>query len=303
MLDGQVISAPQVQEPTSDTASISGSFTQDDAQQLADQVKFGALPIQFDVQSEQQISATLGTDQLEKGLIAGLIGLLLVVAYAAFQYRVLAIVTTASLAVMGTLAYAVMTVMSNIPDIGYRLSLAGVVGLIVSIAFTADSFIVYFERVRDEIREGRGIVSAVDHGWDRAKRTILASDTVNLISAVVLYLLSTGGVRGFAFTLGLTTVLDLVVVFLFTHPLLQSLVRTQFFGKGHPASGLDPVQLGRSLPAYAGRGRVRSSAERRSRVGGEEPPVRESLAARKARLAREQAEERAEQKDEKGGAE
>lgn len=219
------------------------------------------------------------------GLIAGLIGLALVVLYAFAQYRVLAVVTTSSLLVMGLLTYGVLTVLSNIPDIGYRLSLAGVAGLIVAIAFTADSFIVYFERVRDEIREGRGIAAAVDHGWNRAKRTILASDAVNLIAAVVLYLLSTGGVRGFAFVLGVTTVLDLLVVFLFTHPVLRALVTTRFFGKGHPMSGLDPALLGRDVPAYAGRGRVRSAAER----GRDGEAARETLAERKARLAREEA--------------
>lgn len=294
LLDGLVISAPVVQAPTSTNASITGSFTQDQATQLANQLKFGALPLQFEVQSEQQISATLGGDQLQKGLLAGLIGLVLVVIYAALQYRTLAIVTTSSLLVMGVLAYLVMTILSHIPEIGYRLSLAGVAGLIVAIAFTADSFIVYFERVRDEIRDGRGIVASVDHGWDRAKRTILASDAVNLIAAVVLYLLSTGGVRGFAFTLGLTTLLDLLVVFLFTHPLLQALVRTRFFGKGHPMSGLDPALLGRSVPAYAGRGRIRSGSERadasersRSGRGDRDAAPRETLAERKARLARE----------------
>ncbi|GAB4096350.1 protein translocase subunit SecD [Brachybacterium horti] len=291
VLDGLVISAPTVEEPSpGGEASISGNFTQDQASQLADQLKFGALPIQLDVASEQQISATLGADQLTMGLIAGLIGLALVVLYAFLQYRVLAIVTTSSLAIMAVLTYAVLTVLSNLPEIGYRLSLAGVAGLIVAIAFTADSFIVYFERVRDEIREGRGIVAAVDHGWDRARRTILASDAVNLVAAVVLYVLSTGGVRGFAFVLGVTTVLDLVVVFLFTHPMLQALARTRFFGKGHPMSGLDPAVLGRSVPAYAGRGRLRDAEERR-----------ETIAERKARLARESAEEpgATEQEDER----
>ncbi|MCG7309908.1 protein translocase subunit SecD [Brachybacterium sp. ACRRE] len=288
VLDGQVVSAPYVQTPSSNGASISGNFDQDTAKQLADQLKFGALPLQFDIQSEQQISATLGGDQLEKGLIAGIIGLILVVAYAALQYRVLSIVTTSSLVVTGVLTYLTLTVLSHIPEIGYRLSLAGVTGLIVAIAFTADSFIVYFERVRDEIRDGRGIVAAVDHGWNRAKRTILASDTVNLIASIVLYVLSTGSVRGFAFTLGLTTIMDLVVVFLFTHPLLQTLVRSRFFGKGHPMSGLDPAQLGRQVPTYAGRGRVRSAAERGPVDGADdEAPVRETLAQRKARLARE----------------
>ncbi|MGP5384928.1 protein translocase subunit SecD [Brachybacterium tyrofermentans] len=287
VLDGMVISAPQVQEPSpGGEASISGDFSQDQASQLSDQLRFGALPLEFEVASEQQISATLGTDQLRMGLIAGLIGLALVVAYAFVQYRTLAIVTTTSLMVMGMLTYGTLTVLSNIPDIGYRLSLAGVVGMIVAVAFTADSFIVYFERVRDEIRDGRGIVGAVDHGWDRAKRTILASDSVNLIAAVVLYLLSTGGVRGFAFVLGVTTLLDLLVVFLFTHPILQVLVRTRFFGKGHPWSGLDPAMLGRNVPAYAGRGRVRSLDERGET---EEEGSRETLAERKARLRREAA--------------
>ena len=304
VLDGMVISAPEVQEPSpGGEASISGNFSQDQATQLSDQLRFGALPLEFEVASEQQISATLGADQLEMGLVAGLIGLALVVLYAVGQYRLLAAVTTSSLLIMGLLTYGTLTVLSNIPEIGYRLSLAGVVGLIVAIAFTADSFIVYFERVRDEIREGRGIAAAVDHGWDRAKRTILASDSVNVIAAVVLYLLSTGGVRGFAFVLGLTTVLDLVVVFLFTHPVLQALVRTRFFGKGHPWSGLDPARLDRDVPAYAGRGRVRVGEERgrgagngraarngRGRRGADDAeaaPVREPIAVRRAREARE----------------
>ncbi|NMA76376.1 MAG: protein translocase subunit SecD [Actinomycetales bacterium] len=295
VLDGLVISAPEVQEPSpGGEAQISGNFSQEDAAQLSDQLRFGALPLEFEVASEQQISATLGADQLQMGLIAGLIGLALVVLYAFGQYRLLSIVTMSSLVIMGLLTYATLTVLSNIPEIGYRLSLAGVVGLIVAIAFTADSFIVYFERVRDEIREGRGIVAAVDHGWDRAKRTILASDMVNLIAAVVLYVLSTGGVRGFAFVLGLTTVLDLVIVFLFTHPVLQALVRTRFFGKGHPWSGLDPARLDRDVPAYAGRGRVRVAGERGRRGRGEaEEEVREPLAVRRARLEREAAQREA----------
>ncbi|AXK44937.1 protein translocase subunit SecD [Brachybacterium saurashtrense] len=302
VLDGLVISAPEVQEPSpGGEAQISGNFSQEDASQLSDQLRFGALPLEFEVASEQQISATLGADQLEMGLLAGLIGLALVVLYAFFQYRLLAFVTTTSLAMMGLLTYGTLTVLSNIPEIGYRLSLAGVVGLIVAIAFTADSFIVYFERVRDEVREGRGIVAAVDHGWDRAKRTILASDAVNLLAAVVLYLLSTGGVRGFAFVLGLTTVLDLLVVFLFTHPVLQALVRTRFFGKGHPLSGLDPAALGRDVPAYAGRGRVRSAAQRgRGDVEDVEETEREPIAVRRARMRREAAEREAAHREDAG---
>src|SRR5699024_3082916 len=196
----------------------SGNDTQEQAAQLADQLRFGALPLEFEVASEQQISATLGSDQLEMGLIAGVIGLALVVAYAFLQYRALSIVATSSLVVMGLLAYCILTVLSNLPEMRSRLCLARVGGLELGSAFTGDSFIVYCERVRDEIRDGRGIVASVDHGWDRAKRTILASDTVNLIAAVVLYVLSTGGVRGFAFVLGVTTILDLIVVFLFTNP-------------------------------------------------------------------------------------
>ncbi|WP_084252638.1 protein translocase subunit SecD [Devriesea agamarum] len=280
VLDGFVVSAPAVDQGplTGGTASIHGSMTQKQAELLANQLRFGALPLKFQVQSEQQISATLGTDQLEKGLIAGAIGMLLVMAYSVLQYRALSMVTIASLVAASALTYGVITVMSNLPDIGFRLSLAGVAGLIVAIGFTADSFIVYFERVRDELRDGRGLSSAVEHGWRRARRTILASDAVNFIAAAVLYVLSVGSVRGFAFTLGLTTLIDLVVVFLFTHPMLQVLARTRFFGHGHRFSGLDPRQLGRSAPIYAGRGRIRGAEERG-----------ESLAERKARLAREQA--------------
>src|SRR5699024_7067439 len=242
VLDGRVSSAPQAQAPsTAGEASTPGNFSQHEATQRSARLRRGGPPRETDVASAQKIGATRGADQLETGLIAGLIGLALVVLYAVAQYRLLALVTTSSLLIMGLLTYGPLTTLSNLPEIGYRLSLAGVVGLIVAIAFTADSFIVYFERVRDEIRDGRGIVASVDHGWDRAKRTILASDTVNLIAAVVLYVLSTGGVRGFAFVLGVTTILDLIVVFLFTNPLLQSLVRTRFFGKGHPWSGLDPA--------------------------------------------------------------
>src|SRR5690606_5752732 len=155
-------------------------------------------PLDFTVQSEQQISATLGTEQLQKGLLAGIIGLLLVVVYSLLQYRTLGLVTVASLSIAAVLTFGVITLLSWTQ--GYRLSLPGVAGLIVAIGITADSFIVYFERIRDELREGRVLGAAVERGWDRARRTILASDAVNLIAAVVLYFLAVGGVRGFAFT-------------------------------------------------------------------------------------------------------
>ncbi|WP_062386954.1 protein translocase subunit SecD [Demequina iriomotensis] len=254
VLDGVVISAPAVSTTiTGGQASITGSFTQESAAQLANQLKFGALPMTLEVQSEQQISATLGADQLQKGLIAGLIGLVLVVIYSLIQYRALGLVTVGSLILAGGITYVLIALLSW--TIGYRLSLAGVAGLIVAIGVTADSFIVYFERVRDELREGRSLQAAIDHGWRRARRTILASDAINILAAVVLYILAVGGVRGFAFTLGLTTLVDILVVFMFTHPVLMLLGKMRFFSSGHPWSGLDPRQLGRDT-MYKGRGRI-----------------------------------------------
>ncbi|MFM6968677.1 MAG: protein translocase subunit SecD [Microbacteriaceae bacterium] len=249
VLDGRVISAPRTISAISDGKPvISGSFTETSAKALSDQLKFGALPIGFEVQSSDTVTPTLGVAQLQSGLIAGAIGLLLVIIYSLVQYRALAIVTISSLIVAFGLTYLVITYLSAAN--GYRLSLAGVAGLIVAIGITADSFIVYFERVRDELREGRTLASAVESGWARAVRTIVVSDAVNLLAAVVLFVLAVGNVRGFAFTLGVTTVVDLVVVALFTHPLLQLLSRTSFFASGHPMSGLNPKSLG---AVYRGR--------------------------------------------------
>ncbi|GAA2008662.1 protein translocase subunit SecD [Brevibacterium samyangense] len=251
VLDGLVLSAPASQTAVLDgRAQITGSFTQQEAETLANQLKNGALPISFQVQSEEQISPTLGAEYLAYGLIAGGIGLLLVVVYSVFQYRALAFVTISSLAVAGVLTYLLLLFVSW--RYGYRLSLAGVAGIIVGIGMTADSFIVYFERVRDELRSGRRLTSAVEIGWDRAKRTIYASKAVNMLAAVILYILAVGSVRGFAFTLGLTVIVDIVLVVLFTHPMLQVLARTRFFGEGHPMSGMDPRQLGVKQAAYRG---------------------------------------------------
>ncbi|MFF2831309.1 protein translocase subunit SecD [Cellulosimicrobium cellulans] len=271
VLDGLVISAPVSQVAIPDgKAEISGSFTRDSAATLANQLNFGSLPLTFEVQSQEQISATLGSEQLEKGLLAGAIGMLLVVIYSLFQYRMLGLVTVASLGIAAVITFGVISVLSW--TIGYRLSLAGVAGLIVAIGITADSFIVYFERIRDELRDGRTLNSAVEKGWQRARRTILASDAVNFVAAIVLYYLAVGGVRGFAFTLGLTTLVDLVVVFLFTHPLMQLLARTKFFANGHPASGLDPRRLGVRTARYAGRGRVvGATTTEATPVAGAEP--------------------------------
>ncbi|PWJ24983.1 preprotein translocase subunit SecD [Branchiibius hedensis] len=266
VVDGGVISAPQSQSAiTNGQAQISGSFTEDSAKTLADQLKFGALPFSFNQVSSEQISPQLGSDQLKWGLIAGLIGLALVVIYSLFQYRALGLVTVASLGVAALLSYGAVTFLGWANN--FRLTMAGVTGLIVAIGITADSFIVYFERVRDEVRIGRPLRAAVQTGWARARRTIIISDAVNFLAAAVLYILSESNVKAFAFTLGLTTIIDLIVVTMFTHPVLTLLSRTQFFGGGHKWSGFDPERLGARTVTYAGRGRVtiadRKAAERK----------------------------------------
>jgi preprotein translocase subunit SecD len=204
----------------------------------------------------QEVSATLGGEQLTAGLVAGVIGLGLVVLYSLLYYRGLGLVTVASLAVAALITYGSVVLLGW--QIGFRLSLAGVAGLIVAIGIIADSFIVFFERLRDEVRDGKPLRVAVETGWVRARRTILAADFVSLLAAVVLYVLSVGGVRGFAFTLGLTTLIDIAVVFLFTKPLVTLLARTKFFGGGHRLSGLDPSHLG-----VQGRSVLAPSARRR----------------------------------------
>jgi preprotein translocase subunit SecD len=255
VLDGLVISDPRTESViAAGTARISGNFTTlEPAQTLASQIKFGALPLTLTTLSQSKTTPTLGAAQLQGGLIAGGIGLILVVLYSLIQYRALGFVTVASLVIAGTTTFGSIDYLSGL--IGYRLSLAGVAGIIVSIGVTADSFIVYFERVRDELRDGRTLPAAVEHGWGRARRTILASDSVSFLAALVLYMTAVGNVKGFAFTLGLTTIVDLVVVMLFTHPMLGILAQTKFFGQGHVLSGLDPRQLGRES-FYKGRGRV-----------------------------------------------
>ena len=254
-LDSKVIVAPRFNEAILDgRASITGGFTLDSARSLADQLKFGALPLSFVEQTSIDISPTLGSEQLRYGLIAGLIGLLLVVVYSLFQYRALGLVTVASILVAGLITFLTITILGWSHN--YRLDMAGVTGLIVAIGFTADSFIVYFERVRDELRDGRSLAAAVETGWNRAKRTILVADGVNFLAALTLYALASSSVRGFAFTLGLTTLIDLLVVFLFTHPVLTLLARRPFFRDGHAWSGLDPRRLGvPTAVRYAGRGR------------------------------------------------
>jgi preprotein translocase subunit SecD len=288
-LDGFVITAPTTQAViTNGSAQITGSFDRDSSKVLADQLKYGSLPIGFEVQSQENISATLGQDQLTSGLLAGLVGLILVVIYSAFQYRGLAIVTVGSLLVAAVLVYLLIAFLSWRQ--GYRLSMAGVAGLIVAIGITVDSFIVYFERVRDEIREGRNLEVAVENAWKRSIRTILASDAVSFTAAATLFLLTVGNVRGFAFTLGLTTIVDLIVVFFFTHPLLRLLARTKFFSSGHPWSGFDSKALKAS--GYVGRGQFRVTptlSQGKALKVSKEAATRQTIAERKAQAALEEA--------------
>lgn len=285
VLDGDVLSAPSMDAVIlTGKPSITGSFDQDSSKVLADQLKFGALPLSFEVQSTNTISATLGSQQLQIGLIAGLIGLGLVAIYSLVVYRALGTVIIASLVVMAVLTYAALAILAW--RMGFRLSLAGVAGLIVTIGFTADSFIVYFERIRDELRDGKSITSAVEDGWSRAKRTIYISKSINILAAVVLYLLADSTVKGFAFTLGLTTAIDILIFILFTHPVLQLLVRTRFFGSGHKLSGLDPEALG---AVYRGRAQFRApvaagaktAAGRRAEKSRGEAERRQTIAERK----------------------
>ncbi|MDP9614688.1 MULTISPECIES: protein translocase subunit SecD [Streptomyces] len=248
VLDGAVVSDPEVTQGaiTGGRATISGGFTQQSAENLANVLSYGALPLSFDIADETTVSAALGGEQLDAGLIAGAIGLALVVIYLVVYYRGLALVAMASLGVSAILTYTIMVLLG--PGIGFALNLPAVCGAIVAIGITADSFIVYFERIRDEIREGRSLRPAVERGWPRARRTILVSDFVSFLAAAVLYIVTVGKVQGFAFTLGLTTLLDIAVVFLFTKPLMTILARRPFFGNGHPWSGLDPKRLGATPP-------------------------------------------------------
>lgn len=247
VLDGEVVSDPSVSQAlTGGNAEISGNFNQQSAESLANMLSYGALPLTFKEDSVSTVSPALGTEQLQAGLIAGAIGLALVVIYLLVYYRGLSIIAILSLLVSAALTYTIMSLLG--PAIGFALNLPAVCGAIVAIGITADSFIVYFERVRDEIREGRSLRPAVERAWPRARRTILVSDFVSFLAAAVLFIVTVGKVQGFAFTLGLTTLLDVVVVFLFTKPLLTLMARSKFFGSGHSWSGLDPKRLGAQPP-------------------------------------------------------
>jgi preprotein translocase subunit SecD len=243
VLDGRVVSAPTVQSAiTGGSTQITGNFTQTDAETLANQLEYGALPLTFTQATAQTITTEVGAEQLEAGLIAGAIGVALVFVYALLYYRLLGLVMIASLVLSAVVVYASLVLLGR--EIGFSLSLAGIAGFIVSIGITADSFVVYFERLKDEIREGRTLRSAVPRAWVRARRTILSADAVSFLAAAILYVLAIGDVKGFAFTLGLSTVLDLVVVFLFTHPLMAVLSRFKSFGSSR-FSGLGRVDVTR----------------------------------------------------------
>ncbi|MGH3712429.1 MAG: protein translocase subunit SecD [Micromonosporaceae bacterium] len=227
VLDNEVVSAPTVQERMTGDAEITGSFTRVEVQTLASQLEYGALPVTFKVQEQMQISPTLGLDQMKAGLLAGTIGIALVVIYCFFYYRALGLVVIASLLASASIVYAAIVLLGKFW--GFTLTLAGIAGFIVAIGITADSFVVFFERLKDEVKDGRSVRSAVPRAWVRARRTILSANTVSVLGAVILYVLAIGAVRGFAFTLGLSAVIDLLIVFTFTHPLVSLLSRSRAF--------------------------------------------------------------------------
>jgi preprotein translocase subunit SecD len=255
VLDGNVQSAPATQQPiTAGNVQITGpapaGFTQDQAEQLANVLKFGALPLNFTTLSVNSTSPELGHSSLEAGLIAGIIGLGLVVIYMFLYYRGLGLVSVSSLLIAALLAYLSVVLLTRYQN--FHMELSGIAGLIVAIGITADSFIVFFERLRDEVRDGKTLRPAVESGWKRARRTILVSDTVSFLAAVLLYKFAVSDVQGFAYTLGLTTLIDVIVVFLFTKPMVTVLAGTKFFGGGHRWSGLDPERLGARTPWRSG---------------------------------------------------
>jgi preprotein translocase subunit SecD len=259
VLDQRVISAPEIQGTINGDTEVTGQFNQSSATDLANVLKYGALPLTFQQQEALTVSPTLGTDQLKAGLLAGGIGIALVFLYSLLYYRALGVVMIASLILSGILIYAVLVILGR--QIGFTLTLAGVAGFIVAIGITADSFVVFFERLKDEIREGRSPRSAVPRAWVRARRTILSADAVSFLAAAILYYLAAGSVKGFAFTLGMSTVLDLVIVFLFTHPIVSLAARSRTF----------------MSPRFSGLGAVqRVAARRAAAAAASAPPGRPS---------------------------
>ena len=270
-LDGNVVTSPEIQGAIpGGNAQITGSFTQAQATQLQNELKYGSVPLDLKTLFVTSVSAQVGRNQLDAGLVAAGIGLLLVVVYSFLYYRGLGLVSVSSLAIAALITYLAVVLLSLYQN--FTLELSGIAGLIVAIGITADSFVVFFERLRDEVREGKQLRPAVEAGWKRARRTILVSDTVSFLAALLLYYFAIGEVKGFAYTLGLTTLIDVVVVFLFTKPMVTLLARTKFFGGGHPLSGLDPNRLGARAP-------WRSSV-RRNPVSRRPDPATRSAASR-----------------------
>ncbi|MSO14968.1 MAG: protein translocase subunit SecD [Ilumatobacteraceae bacterium] len=232
ILDGEVISAPTVQTPTFDNGSvqISGSFSETEAQDLARVLQFGAVPVKFETPTVQTVSASLGEDSLRAAVLSGLIGVLLVLLFLLFYYRLLAIVVVGGLTVSGLLLWSVISWLSKTN--GLALTLSGAAGIIVSIGVTVDSYVVFFEKLKDDVQQGRTLRNSAARGFDRAWRTILAADTVSLIGAVILWWLTVGSVRGFAFFLGLSTMADMIVSYFFTRPAVLLLARTKLFNRG-----------------------------------------------------------------------
>jgi preprotein translocase subunit SecD len=227
-LDGEVVQAPRINGPIYGVTQIEGQYNQQSAQELAGVLRYGSLPLSFEASEAQTVSATLGLASLQAGLLAGAIGLALVFVYCLIYYRVLGLLLILSLALSGVVVYAVLVLLGR--WIGFTLDLAGVAGFIVAIGITADSFVIFFEGLKDEVRQGRTFRSSVPRAWVRVRRTILSADAVSFLAAAVLYILALGQVRGFAFTLGLSTVLDLIVVFLVTHPLVALASNARVFG-------------------------------------------------------------------------
>jgi len=251
VLDGNVTSTEVTADPiTAGNVQITGGgstgFTQAQATELADALKYGSLPLDFQLLNENTVSAQVGHASLVAGLAAGVIGLSLVTIYLFAYYRGLGVVAVSSLLLAALLAYLSVVLLSKYEH--FSMTLSGIAGLVVAIGITADSFIVYFERLRDAIREGNALRPAAESGWKRARRTILTSDTVSFIAAVLLYHFAVSDVQGFAYTLGLTTLIDVLVVFLFTKPMVTLLAGTRFYGGGHRWSGLDPARLGAKTP-------------------------------------------------------
>lgn len=253
VLDGKLLSYPGFNQPILDgKAQITGDFTQGEAKSLANSLKYGALPVKFgNDPSVQTIGPSLAGNQLSAGITAGVIGLLIVMLYCLVYYRGLGLVVIASLIMAGAITYVVVLLLAKAA--GFTLTLPGIAGLIVGVGITADSFIVLFERIRDEMREGKSMRVAVEAGWARARNTCLAADAVSLLAAVVLYIFAIGVVRGFAFALGVSTIIDVVVFFWFTKPMVTWLARYRFFNTGHPMSGLSDESLGiDKTPGYVG---------------------------------------------------